>query len=338
MDWLACLYMRYRQLGNSDVKVSEISLGCWALGGPSWAHGKPSGWAKVDEAEVTQAVKLALDAGVNHFDNADIYGNGEAERRLGRVLRRLGVSSERLVIASKVGHFPGTAAHAYEPFHIRRQCEQSLLNLRRDYLDIYYLHHTNFGRNYEYLAPAAAVLDELVREGKIRLKGQSAYTFKGFQIAVPVVRPTVLQSWAHAMAAEFIQAGNPLPRLMAEHQLSLVAFSPLNQGLLLGKYDPARPPVFADGDHRSGQQKFLRPALLDLKPRIERIKAHFGSRPDILASVALRFVLNHDHVACVIPGFRDAGQVACNLAVVNFQLSRAETNFVYQTFNRKPRL
>lgn len=138
--------MKYRELASTGVKVSEISFGCWTMGGLNWINGTPNGWAKVDEDEVTTAIKLGLDAGVNHFDNADAYGNGNAERMLGRVLARLGVKCNDVIIASKMGHFPGTAEHAYEPAHIRHQCEQSLINLQRDVIDIYYFHHGNFGR------------------------------------------------------------------------------------------------------------------------------------------------------------------------------------------------
>lgn len=323
--------IEYRRLGDSDIEVSEIGLGCWTLGGISWVNGVANGWSNVDEDEVTRGIKRALDAGINHFDNADVYGNGEAERMLARVLKKLGVASNKVIIASKVGHFPGTAAHAYEATHIRHQCEQSLRNLQRDYLDIYYLHHSNFGPEDCYLEPAAAVLNELVQAGKIRLKGQSAYTHKGFQKSVPIVQPTVLQSWAHAMSPEFIQPGNPVPQLLAAHNMSFVAFSPLNQGVLLDKFDPHNPPKFEPGDHRANSKKFTQAALAALHAKLHKIKARFGSSTEILASVALRYVLNHKHVACAIPGFRNEQQVACNLSASDFKLTREDMNFIYQT-------
>ena len=102
--------MEYRNLGSSEVKVSEISFGCWTMGGLNWVNGSPNGWASVDEDEITDGIKLAIDAGVNHFDNADVYGNGRAERMLARVFDKLGVKSTDFVVATKIGHFPGTAA------------------------------------------------------------------------------------------------------------------------------------------------------------------------------------------------------------------------------------
>ena len=199
--------MNYRQVGTSDLKVSEISFGCWTMGGLNWVNGTPNGWADVNEDEITAGIKAAIDAGVNHFDNADVYGNGRAERMLARVLDRLGVKSTDVIIATKVGWFPGTAENVYEPAHIRHQCEQSLINLKREYIDLYYFHHGNFGEGDKYLPAAADTLDKLVKEGKVRIKGQSAYSDADFEKTVPVVKPAVLQSWAHALDDPFVRPG-----------------------------------------------------------------------------------------------------------------------------------
>lgn len=320
--------MEYRRLGKSEIEVSEMSLGCWTLGGLNFMEGKATGWANVDEGEITRAIKTAVDEGVNHFDNADVYGNGRSERLLVRILKRLGLKSEDFIIASKVGHFRGTAEHAYDPLHIRHQCEQSLKNLDRDYIDVYYLHHGNFGKRNEYLAGAADTLDQLAAEGKIRLKGQSAYTAAHFKNAVPVVQPTVLQSWAHAWDTQFIEPNGPVGQLMENHDLSFVAFSPLNQGLLLDKFDPQNPPRFEEGDHRKGSLKFSEENLRALKPKLLELKKRFGHSIPELASVALRFVLNFPRVSCVIPGFRSDRQVQANLTVSERQLSSADMAFI----------
>lgn len=323
--------MNYRTLGSSDIKVSEISLGCWTMGGLNWVNGTPNGWANVNEDEVTAAIKQAVDAGVTHFDNADVYGNGRAERMLARVLKRLGLKSTDFVIATKIGHFPGTAEHAYDPLHIRHQCEQSLKNLGRDTIDLYYLHHGDFGPNAEWLQGAADTLDALVQEGKIRLKGQSAYSDADFARAVPVVKPTVLQSWANALAPNFLTPGGVVPKLLEEHNMSFVAFSPLAQGLLLDKFDPEKPPQFEAGDHRKSNDRFGSEKLRALKPKLAQLKERFGATTEDLAAVAQRYILNHPRVACVIPGFRNERQVACNLAGATRELSAEDMAFIEKT-------
>lgn len=322
--------MKLRKLGTSELEVSEISFGCWTMGGLNWIDGRPNGWTPVDEDDATAAIKAALDAGVNHFDNADAYGNGHAERFLARVLERLGVPNTRVIIASKMGHFKGTAAHPYEPAHIRHQCEQTLINLKRDYIDIYYFHHGDFGPDSCYLDDAAATMDALVAEGKVRAKGQSAYSAEHFQRAVPVVRPVALQSWAHALDDQFIRPG-PVQQLMEEWGASFVAFSPLAQARLLDKYDPANPPAFDDGDHRKGKPQFQAAALAELKPKLARLKERFGERAEDLAAMALNYVLAHPNVACVIPGFRNERQARCNLAAEGRALSDEDLAFIRET-------
>ncbi len=324
--------MKYRFLGNSGVKVSEVSFGCWTMGGLNWVNGSPNGWANVDEEEIVRAIKTGLDAGVNHFDNADVYGNGRAERMLARALKKLGVKSTDLVIATKVGHFPGTAEHAYEPAHIRHQCEQSLINLERDYIDLYYFHHGNFGEKDRYLHEAAATMDALVKEGKVRLKGQSAYSYADFERVVPIVKPVALQSWAHAMDDQFVRPGSPLVKLMDKFDLTFVAFSPLAQGVLLDKYSAEKPPQFEAGDNRKDSGRFSAEGLAKIKPKLEKLKKRFGATTEDLAAMALNYLLAHPRVACVIPGFRNERQARCNLAGVDRTMSEADVEFIREIF------
>jgi aryl-alcohol dehydrogenase-like predicted oxidoreductase len=298
------------------------------MGGLNWVNGRPNGWAEVDEEEITAGIKAGLDAGVNHFDNADVYGNGRAERMLRRCLDRLGVRSTDVVIATKVGRFPGTAEHAFEPEHIRHQCEQSLVNLGREYLDLYYFHHADFGANDRYLDDAVEVMNSLIAQGKVRFKGQSAYCADDFERVVPKVQPHVLQTSANALGDEFIRPGSRLQRLMEKEGLSLVAFSPLAQGRLLDKFDPDNPPQFEPGDHRRGNERFSAESLQALKPKLAKLKARFGSTSEDLAAMALNFVLAHPNVACVIPGFRNERQARSNLLAAGRKLSREEVEFI----------
>lgn len=321
--------MKYRQLGQSDIKVSEISLGCWTMGGLNWSDGSPNGWANVDEAEVKKAIDYALEQGVNHFDNADVYGNGRAERMLARIL---GDRTKKLSIATKVGWFPGTAENAYEPTHIRHQCEQSLLNLKRDVIDVYYFHHGDFGPDDRYVDGAVKMFHQLKKEGKIRVIGLSTYSTDDFTRLIPKINPDILQSRAHAMDDEFIREGSPVRKLLDERKMSFVAFSPLNQGILLGKFDPKNPPKFDDGDHRKKDERFTSDFLYKTEPKIEKLKARFGSDIKDLARVALQYDLAHPCVACAIPGFRNLNQVQVNLAELDKPLSADDVKFVQQVF------
>ncbi len=325
--------MNYREIGKTGVKVSEISFGCWTMGGLNWIDGQPNGWANVNEDDVTAGLKAGLDAGVNHFDNADAYGNGRAERLLAQCLDRLGVASTNVIIASKVGHFPGTAGHAYEPAHIRHQCEQSLVNLKRDYLDIYYFHHGNFGPGDRYLNDAVAAMNQLKKEGKVRIIGLSAYSADDFERLVPTIKPAVLQSWAHALDDQFIRENSRVQKLMEKHDLSFVAFSPLAQGRLLDKFDPDKPPQFEPGDHRRDSRSFSRETLAALKPKMAKLKARFGNTTEDLAAVALNYVLSAPRVCCAIPGFRNERQARANVSGAGRKLSAEDVAFIRSTLS-----
>ncbi len=321
--------MKRRKLGKSGITVSEISLGCWTMGGLNWVNGRANGWANVDEAEVARAIDRGLELGVDHFDNADVYGNGKAERMLAKVL---GERAKKVTVASKVGHFPGTAAHAYEALNIRRQCEQSLINLKREALDVYYFHHGDFGENDRYLDGAMEAMAKLKQEGKIRSLGLSAYSNEDFLRLVPKIQPAYLQSWANASDYGFIKPGSPVRRLLEERGLSFVAFSPLGQGLLMDKYKPGSKPSFEEGDHRRASGQFDDKNLEKVAGKMARIKQRFGSSPEDLARVALQYLLSHEVVACVIPGFRNKAQVEVNLAGADKPLSREDAAFVEEVF------
>jgi len=318
--------MRYRPIGQSSIKVSEIGFGCWTMGGPNWstANGQSIGWADVNEEEVVAGVKAGLDAGVNHWDNADIYGNGRAERTLALSLKKVGVKRDTQVIATKVGHFKGTALHAYEPSHIRNQCEQSLKNLGTSHIDIYYFHHGTYtgaaydGQPKDYLHEAAETMHALVKEGKVRAIGQSAYSDDDFERAVPVLKPDVLQSKANLRSSDFVAPGSRCQALMAKHGCTFVAFGPLDQGILLDKFDPENPPAFDEGDYRRSRKDFTAGTLRTVREKLGLVESRMGTggrdATETLSSVAQRWLLAHPHVCSVIPGFRNGRQARCNVA------------------------
>jgi aryl-alcohol dehydrogenase-like predicted oxidoreductase len=142
----------------------------------------------------------------------------------------------------------------------------------------------------------------------------------------------VLQTWAHAIDDQFVRPGSRVSQLMEKHDLTFVAFSPLAQGLLLDKYSASEPPQFEFGDNRKGVSTFSPEALAELKPKLEKLKARFGSTTEDLAATALNYILAQSRVACVIPGFRNERQARCNLAAASRKMSAADVEFIRQTF------
>ncbi len=317
------------RLGRTELEVSEISLGCWTLGGPAWSEGIPVGWGGLDEDEAERAVEQALDLGVNHFDTADVYGNGRSERLLGRVI---GSRRKEIVLATKVGWFAGTAEHAYHPLNIRHQIEQSLENLNTDYVDIYYFHHGGFGNGDRYLDDAVEVMRNLRREGKVRFIGQSAYTQEDFKKLIPKVDPDVLQGSAHMLNLKMIGPESRVARMILERDLGFVAFSPMAQGLLLDKYSADNPPVFPEGDNRSRSIWFKADFLHLMEPRLAALKERFGPTTADLVRASLQYVLSYPAVGCVIPGFRSREQVKMNLSAAGRPISEEDVHWVFQLF------
>jgi aryl-alcohol dehydrogenase-like predicted oxidoreductase len=318
--------MQYREIG-SDTSVSTVSLGCWTLGGLQYNEGRMIGWAPPDEAEVKRAVHAAVDAGVNHFDNADVYGYGRAERMLAKALQGV---AKRVVVATKVGYFMGTAEHAYLPHHIRTQCEHSLLNLRRECLDLYYFHNTDFGPGDCHLDGALEVMHRLRDEGKVRLVGLSGGP-DGLARTLERVRPDVIQSRASMMDRKILDDG-PAVRLIRKMGLRVVCFSPLEQGILLGKYSAKSPPQFEDGDVRKQRPAFSAENLAKVEPKIELLRRRFGASVRELAAAAISFLLSYDHVLCAIPGFRNLAQAECNVSCGGAAMSQADAEFVRGLF------
>ncbi|QHT61407.1 aldo/keto reductase [Paenibacillus lycopersici] len=318
--------MEYRVLGRSGLRVSEVSLGCWAIGGPSWRDGEAVGWSGNDDNASLAGLKRAFELGINHFDTADVYGDGHSERVIGRFLKE--VPRDQVVIASKVGWFRGTAPNAMQPIHIRHQLEQSLMNLGTDYLDLHFFHNTNFGPDDLYLEEAADTMRQLQKEGKVRVIGQSGYGYRDFMRVCPVTRPDVLQFHYNAFGNEFDKPDTNLFRWADEQNIGMVLFGPLAQGLLLDKFDPENPPQFGDGDIRASNSSYTKERLLEIRRRLTPIKERFGTDVQDLVRVAIQYALAQSPNACVIPGFKNAKQVESNAQSAGKPLSAEDAAFI----------
>ncbi len=323
----------YRILGKSGLKVSEVGLGCWAAGGPSFDdEGQPVGWSGNDDKASLAGMFRAWELGINHWDTADVYGKGHSERLIGKAFRE-GVKREEIVLAGKVGWFRGTAAHPFEPLHIRHQCEQSLANLGTDYLDIYYLHNPFFGENDEYLEPAAEQMFRLKEEGKIRVIGQSAYSYEQFLKVCPVTGPEVLQLPYNALRSPFDTPETDIFTWADQRDMGLVLFGSYAKGVLLGKYNPDNPPQFDVGDIRNRVEDFGAEFLRRLSDALDKLRTRFGESAEELARVANQYALSKSKHAVVIPGFKNERQVTVNAGTMGKPLSREECLLIEEVMN-----
>ncbi len=160
--------METRKLGRSGIIVSALGMGCWAIGGPFWRDGTPSGWGEVNDSASMEALERGLDLGVTFFDTADVYGCGHSERLVGQVMAS---RRQDVVIATKFGNVfdeqtKQIVGASGEPDFIRRACEASLRRLNTDYIDLYQFHKGDYPL--QRADEVVETLERLVDEGKIR--------------------------------------------------------------------------------------------------------------------------------------------------------------------------
>jgi aryl-alcohol dehydrogenase-like predicted oxidoreductase len=297
--------MHYRSFGTTDLKVSEIGFGGWAIGGVADAGGTPLGWGRANDDESLAAIRRARDLGVTFFDTADSYGYGRSESLLGIVLAR---KRQDAIIATKVGVVRSPDGRARKDFtreHISHAVDGSLRRLRTDYIDLYQLHNPTLDDlKRDDLHEAMSRLQEV---GKIRYWGVSVTTpEEGIEI--------VNRGWGYSLQVLY-NVLNQAPAtalfpLAKQKGYGIIARVPLASGLLAGKF--RQDTTFAADDVR---QNFLTPKRLEeVIPRVDEAKSIIGGTARSLAEGALRFVLANDAVSTTIPGMRNVRQAEMNVA------------------------
>ena len=242
--------MRKIILGRTNTTVSAISLGTWAFGGENKIGKKSVGWANQSDRDSRSVLIKAWEKNINHWDTADVYGEGHSERIIGSMWEDIPRNS--IFLATKVGWDMGPFSHWYHPKHMKKKIEESLTNLKTDYIDLLYLHHCNFGKQDEYFDDAVEVLKSFQSQGKIRFTGLSDWSNERIVKYLDACNPDVIQPYRNIMDNTYEESG--LKNIVNKNNLGVCFFSPLKHGLLTGKYKTTA--VFKDGDHRSGIKDF----------------------------------------------------------------------------------
>ncbi len=279
----------WRTLGRSGIAVPAVGIGCWAIGGPDSNLGLPMGW---DSGGYVRAAAAGLEAGwaggARLFDTADIYGHGRSERLIGRLVA--GVRRDEIVLSSKVGYFAGTAEHGFEPGHMRRQLEQTLENLRTDHLDIYFLHHSDFGPGDRWLDGAAAAMAQFRAEGLVRAVGaRGPHRFAVERLRVASGARTDKTARFYRTVAEVgadvlgvrdnlltpTDRSSGIYSFAAQHSLGVLVNKPLAQSLLAGMEGAGR--TFGPLDHRSRKRWFQPDSRTVIAEGLEQVRSVVGT-------------------------------------------------------------
>jgi aryl-alcohol dehydrogenase-like predicted oxidoreductase len=295
--------MQYRKFGNTELMVSEIGFGAWAIGGNARVGDVPIGWGVVDDETSKKAIHAALDAGINFFDTADFYGLGHSEAVLGEVLK-----DKDVLVATKVGHrnIDEKIVLDYSKSYIVKACEESLKRLRREAIDYYQLHSARM----QHLQQGECIeaMELLKRQGKIRYWGLSLNTFHpdaeanfliernlgdGFQLVFNIINQKAIDVIKKAAAKGY----------------GIIARMPLQFGLLTGKFSVDT--RFEKDDHRSFR---LTPEIIErtLKVLEEKVWPLANEEKINKTQLALSFILSFKEISTIIPGIRTSEHVVQN--------------------------
>jgi aryl-alcohol dehydrogenase-like predicted oxidoreductase len=310
-----------RRLGRSDIEISGLGMGCWAIGGPLWGDGdgQAYGWGEVDDDESVRTVHRALDLGITFFDTASNYGAGHSERVLGRALagRR-----DRAVIASKFGNTfveetrLATGSDASSAYVV--SCLEGILRrLGTDYLDLYQLHLGDLP--IEQALELVVPLEDLVTQGKIRAYGWSTDD--------PHRASAFASAGEHCAAIQYDQSvladNAAMVEVLDKHDLAGIIRGPLAMGLLTGKYHDRRVPLGADDVRgipaRGGELAWIRYftkglAAPEWAQRVDQVRQALTADGRTLAQGALGWLLARSPRTVPIPGCRTVGQAEENFA------------------------
>ena len=316
--------MKYRSLGRTGLKVSELCLGTMTFGENFY------GIAVVDQPNANAMVTRALEAGINFFDTADVYSYGRSEEVLGQALKDIGVERDRLILATKVRSALTAEATAgtgdvnnvgLSRQHIFAAVEHSLRRLQTDYIDLYQVH------GWDILTPieeTLRALDDLVRQGKVRYIGCSNWSARHLMKALYLSRA---RNWASfvSLQAYYSLVGRDLEhellRLCREENIGVLPWSPLSGGFLSGKYTRDNPTP--EGARRSG---FQFPPIdeargFDAVDALARIAKEKGAT---IAQVALAWLLAQAGITSIIIGANKMSQLEDNLKAADLELTAAE--------------
>ena len=310
--------MQYRKFGNTNLEVSEIGFGAWAIGGGAMIGNTAIGWGDADDEVSIKAIHAALDVGINFFDTADIYGLGHSEKLLGKTIG----DRKELIIATKAGNVSRDNQFTvdYSKKYILHACDASLKRLRRDVIDYYQLHTARM----QHLQNEECIkaMQQLQQQGKIRYWGISLNTFdplpeaeffienkigNGFQLVLNLLNQKTL----------------PLLKKSFDNGYGIIVRMALQFGLLTGKFDERV--NFSANDHRKNR---LTKEVIDvsndaLKPVWALCQKYNCSKTQL----ALSYILSYPEVSTIIAGIRNAEQVQLNTGGL-FQVDKADMQMI----------
>jgi aryl-alcohol dehydrogenase-like predicted oxidoreductase len=329
--------METRQLGASDVKVTPVIFGAWAIGG--WM------WGGTDEQDSINAIRASVDHGVTTIDTAAVYGMGYSEELVGRAIKGI---RDKVVIATKCGmRWDGNEGS--DPWHqkdnqgrdivirrnskpdsIRLECENSLRRLGVDVIDLYQIHWPDTSTPVEESMRAMAKLKE---QGKIRAIGVSNYDVKWLRGAIHSAPLASLQPPYSLIQRKIQKEILPFCR---EYHIGVIVYSPLDRGLLTGSVGPDR--EFSPGDHRATHKYFTSENRKRVLAALEKVRPIAERHSASLAQTVINWTIHEPGITAALVGARNAEQAAHNAGAMRFVLTDDERAAIRAAFDEPARV
>lgn len=320
--------MEYRKLGQSDLSLSVVTFGAWAAGG--WM------WGGTELAEAVNAIRAGFDFGVTSIDTAPAYGQGLSEEIVGEAIK--GIPRDRVQILTKFGlSWSGTKGQFFfnsrdnqgKPLDIYRysgkdgiikECETSLRLLGTDYIDLYQIHWADPTTPVQETMEAVA---QLIKEGKVRYAGVCNYDVELMKESAKYI-DLVSDQVSYSMIKRDIE--RELVPYLIENNKSVLAYSPLQRGLLSGKIKPGH--SFADGDTRADQSYYSDKNIQLTNAFLEKIKPLAEEKNATLSQLVIRWTIDQPGITIALVGARNAAQSVENAKAAQLKLNSEEISFI----------
>lgn len=291
--------MHTKRLGNSDLDITPLGIGAWAIGGGGWAFG----WGPQDDQDSINAIRAALDAGMNWIDTAAVYGLGHSEQVVAEALKGYAKRPYVFTKCERVWNEKGEIGKSLKAESIRREVEDSLRRLKVDVIDLYQIHWPEPDEDVE---EGWAEMARLKEQGKVRWIGVSNFSEQQMKRAQAIAPITSLQP-PYSMVQREIEE-SILPHAAATN-VGVIVYSPMKNGLLSGRMTKQRVENLPDDDFRRRSPYFQEPRLTATLAMVDDLGVMASKYGCTVGEIAIAWTLRHPAVTGAIVGLRNAGQV-----------------------------
>jgi len=325
--------MRLKQLGKSDLNITPIGIGAWAIGGGQWEFA----WGAQEDGQSIDAIHAALDRGMNWIDTAAVYGLGHSEEVVGRAIHALRERPYVFTKCSLVWDASGKISHNLQAASIRAEAEASLKRLNIDRIDLYQIHWPAWQGNPESASPgsieeAVGAMAKLRDEGKIRHIGVSNFDARQMERALAVAPITSLQPPYSLLATDVESSTLPFA---LRHKIGVIVYSPMASGMLSGGMSRERIARLPEDDWRKRSPNFQEP-LLSRNLRLVELLRAIGKRSHATpGEVAIAWTLKNPAVTGAIVGIRNEAQVSGVAGAPDVRLSSDEVSEIEEALTQQ---